>query len=144
MLGPRGQHAPEPKRMFGAGQTLEAMLRQRDRSFSEELVWLIDERGLKDPQVYRAANITRQLFSKIRSNSAYRPTKKIALALAVALRLSLEQTDDLLARAGLALSHASVFDIIVEYHIVNEIYDVAAINEALYAYDQELLGSNVE
>ena len=142
--GPRGQHAPEPGRMFGAGQTLEAMLRQRDRSFSEELVWLIDERGLKDPQVYRAANITRQLFSKIRSKSAYRPTKKIALALAVALRLSLEQTDDLLARAGLALSHASVFDIIVEYHIVNEIYDVAAINEALYAYDQELLGSNVE
>lgn len=130
--------------MFGAGQTLEAMLRQRDRSFSEELVWLIDERGLKDPQVYRAANITRQLFSKIRSKSAYRPTKKIALALAVALRLSLEQTDDLLARAGLALSHASVFDIIVEYHIVNGIYDVAAINEALYAYDQELLGSSVE
>ena len=120
------------------------MLKQKDRSFSEELICQIDERGMKDPEVYRAANITRQLFSKIRSSPTYRPTKKIALALAVALRLSIGETRDLLARAGLALSHANVFDIIVEYHIANGIYDVATINEALYSYDQELLGSCAE
>jgi O-acetyl-ADP-ribose deacetylase len=128
----------------GSATSLEDMLKQKDRSFSEELICQIDERGMKDPEVYRAANITRQLFSKIRSNPTYRPTKKIALALAVALRLSIGETRDLLARAGLALSHASVFDIIVEYHIANGIYDVATINEALYSYDQELLGSCAE
>ena len=128
----------------GSATSLENMLKQKDRSFSEELICQIDERRMKDPEVYRAANITRQLFSKIRSNPTYRPTKKIALALAVALRLSIGETRDLLARAGLALSHASVFDIIVEYHIANEIYDVATINEALYSYDQELLGSCAE
>lgn len=102
---------------------------------------LIDERGLADSEVYHRANLSRQLFSKIRSNRAYRPTKPTAVALAVALRLSVSQTQDLLARAGFTLSRSSKFDVIVRFFLERRIYDVFQINEALFAYDQPLLGS---
>lgn len=124
-----------------APRELDDLLANLDASFSETLLALIDERGMTDAEVYHRANLSRQLFSKIRSNRAYRPTKPTAVALAVALELDPRQTQDLLGRAGLALSRSSKFDVIVRFFLERGVHDVLRINEALFAYDQPLLGS---
>ena len=120
---------------------LDDMLAHLDASFSQTLLALIDERGLTDATVYKRANISRQLFSKIRGNAAYRPTKQTAVALVMALELDLEEAQDLLGRAGLTLSRSSTFDVIVRFFIERGIYDLFQLNEALFYYDQPLVGS---
>ena len=134
---PMAMGAPQDTGAF-APVGLETWLDRLDAPFSTTLLALIDERGMTDAQVYKRANMSRQLFSKIRSDATYRPTKKTVLALSIALGLNLSETADLLKRAGFALSHSSKFDVIVEYFIVNENYDMFDINEALYAFDQPL------
>jgi O-acetyl-ADP-ribose deacetylase (regulator of RNase III) len=134
---PRGSKRRERQKLPG---TLRNLLSHLDAGFSETLLAMIDERDLKDAQVYKRANLSRQHFSKIRSNPLYRPTKQTVLALAVALELSLDETQLLLQRAGFALSHADRRDVIVEFFIREGIYDVFQINEALFAFDQPLLG----
>ncbi len=121
-------------------QSLDNLIADLDEPFSDRLFRFIDSKGKTDVEVYKKANIDRKLFSKIRSVKGYTPKKKTILALAIALELTLDETDDLLERAGYALSHASKFDVIVEYFIVNGKYNIFDINEVLFKYDQPLLG----
>ena len=120
---------------------LEDLLGQLDAPFSDLLLAMIDERGLTDAQVYTRANLSRQYFSKLRSGKV-NPSKRVVVSLAIALELSLDETRELLQRAGHALTHASKFDVIVEWFIRQGRYDVFEINEALFAFDQPLLGAS--
>ncbi len=138
---PAGREAPVARSLDKTNPAkLRELVAALDEPFSEALLHLIDERGYTDAEVYRRANLDRRLFSKIRTNSAYMPSKRTAIALAVALQLNLSETRELLARAGYALSHSQKFDVIVEYFIVNGKYDLYEINEILFQYDQPLLG----
>ena len=121
--------------------SLEDMLKQEDAGFTETLLRLIDKTGKKDSDIYKRANISKQHFSKIRNNPAYKPTKPTAIALALALELNLEETRDLIGRAGYALNHSSKFDLIIRYFIEQGNYNIVEINIALYEFDQVLLGS---
>ena len=110
------------------------------QTFQEKLLSIIDSKGMTDAQVYTKANLDRRLFSKIRCNINYKPSKATVLALAIALGLNLDETTDLLGRAGLALSPSSKADLIVKYCIINKIHDILDVNAILYEYDQPLLG----
>jgi len=132
--------APAPSTSSSiAPRDLGALLEQTDAGFSETLLKLIDRTGKKDSDIYKKANVDRRLFSKIRNDPNYRPSKETALAFALALELDLQETRDLIGRAGYTLTHSSKFDIIAEYFIRNKNYNVIEANLVLHHFDQPLL-----
>ena len=136
-----------PQRVKRAAQStgslpnLDQYLRDLDAGFSETLLKLIDRSGKKDSEIYNKANVSRQHFSKIRNNPDYKPTKATAIAFAIALELDMAETNDLIGRAGYALTRSSKFDVIIMYFIQNRNYNMFDINETLYEFDQSLLGA---
>ena len=135
-----------PDMPLGAGMPMAPddwgiLLKNLDAGFSETLLKLIDRTGKKDSEIYKKANVDRKLFSKIRNNMDYKPSKTTALAFAFALELDIDETKDFIGRAGFALSHSSKFDVIVEYFLINRNYNIYELNEVLFAFDQPLLGA---
>ena len=119
--------------------SLDDRVKHLGDTWQETLLKLIDDRGYTDTEVYKRANVDRKLFSKIRSNPAYQPKKVTAVAFAIALKLSLDDTKDFIGRAGYAFSPSSKFDLIIEYFIENEVYDPYTINLALFEHDQQTI-----
>jgi len=120
-------------------RSLDDVIKEKQETFSQSLLKIIDQKGFIDSKVYKKAFIDRRLFSKIRSDADYKPSKNTAIALAVALELELDDTLDLIAKAGFTLSLSSKFDLIIRYFVENKVYDIIEINEALDAFGEGFL-----
>ena len=123
-----------------ASRSLDDLMNELDETFSESLIRLIDQKGFKDPDVYKKANVDRKLFSKIKNNKDYKPSKSTAIAFCIALELNLDESLNLLSKAGFTLSHSSKTDVIVEYFIKEQIYDMFELNGALFHFGESCIG----
>ena len=132
--------APKESAASNLPDDISSALSNLDESFSEMLLRKIDEKGLKDSECYKKALVDRKLFSKIRSDRLYRPSKQTALAFAFSLELSLPEAEDLLKKAGFALSRSNKTDVIAEYFLIHGRYDLHELNEVLYKYDLPMIG----
>ena len=123
-----------------APEDLGAWLKNQDDSFAVTLLKLIDRKNMTEVQCYKRANVSKKTFWKINNEPKYKPSKQTVLAFAIALELTLEETEDLLRTVGFSLSHSNTFDMIIEFYIRRGIYDIYEINAALYQFDQICLG----
>ena len=123
-----------------ATRSLDDLMNELEETFSESLIRLIDQKGLKDPDVYKKANVDRKLFSKIKNNKDYKPSKSTAIAFCIALELNLDEALNLLSKAGFTLSHSSKTDVIVEYFIKEQNYDMFELNGALFHFGESCIG----
>ena len=128
------------RRISDRTRTLDDVLNNVGDNFQQRLFKLIDASGMNDVEVYKKANIDRKLFSNIRCKENYKPKKKTAIALAIALKLDMSTMLDLLSRAEIAFSPSNKFDLIIKYFVINGIYDIFEINAALFKYGQPILG----
>ena len=133
-------YSEPPSEEFLKREIEQHVAKQLEKSFSNQLIKLIEAKKKTPSEVYKKANIDRKLFSKIRSEKRYIPSKKTAIALAIALELNLEETQHLLSSAGFTLSRSLLFDVIIEYFISQNKYDVFEINDVLFSYNQQILG----
>lgn len=139
--------APQPAVLESTAaypSSLEDVLKQHEKTFSQYLLDLLNERDGKDSEVYKRAEVSKQLFSKILNNPAYQPTKSTVIQLAIGLQLDLPQTQKLLGKAGYALTRSSKTDLVVQYYIERKIYNVTFINEALYDCGLPLLKTGLK
>ena len=122
-------------------ERLDDMLENMDKGFADTLFYYIDKKGITDVEAYKRSNVGKKTFSKIKCNKDYKPSKITAVSFAVGLHLSLEETQHLLSTAGMCLSRANKFDVIIEYFIMTGKYEsIFDVNEVLYQFDQSLLG----
>ena len=115
------------------------LLNDTDDGFAVTLLRLIDAKGLTDVECYKRANVSKQTWYKIMNERDYKPSKNTVICFAIALELSLDETDHLLSTVGFTLSKSSKFDIIIEYFLKHRIYDIFTINETLFEFDQVCL-----
>lgn len=134
------EFSPAPRAKVSA-RKLEDVLKETEETFQQHLFRLISEKGVKNAEVYKKANLDKRLFAKIKADVNYSPKKNTALALCIALELNLDETIDLISRAGYTLSHSSKFDLVIEYFIEKEVYDVYLIDEALYDHNLPMLSN---
>lgn len=127
--------------MVSLNHDLKSELDSLDKTFSQYLLELIDRKGMEDTEVYKRSNIDRKLFSKIRSNKDYKPKKSTILSLAIGMKLNIKETEDLLLKAGYSLSSSIKFDVIVKYFITNRKYDIYEVNNALFSFNEKMLGA---
>ena len=125
----------------GEKKSLSSYLKDMDKPFMETLFDYIDQKGLTDVECYKRANVDRKTFNKLKNNPKQKPSKQTAVAFAIALKLDFNETQHLLSTAGLTLSRSQVFDNIIRYFIKLGNYNIFEINEALFEFDQVLLGS---
>lgn len=141
LRAPAAHHAPAaPAAAPAPKHSLEELMGHPGESFQARLLRMIDSSGMTDPEVYKRANVDRKLFSKIRCSEDYIPKKRTIVALAIAMRLNLDDTRDLLAAAGLLLANNNRFDLIITFCIENGIYDVYEVNALLFKFEQPILG----
>ena len=112
--------------------------KNESETFSEMMTRLVKESGEKNSAVYNRAQIDRQLFSRIKRNKDYQPSKDTAVALALGLKLDFDKAKDFLAAAGYTLTK-SKRDLIISFFIENKIFDTALLNDYLYEYKQPIL-----
>jgi hypothetical protein len=116
------------------GELVGFIENEREPTFSQTLLDLIDKKGMRDADVYKKAGIDRRHFSKIRSRPDYRIRKNTVLALALALKLDCEETEMLLRTAGYSLSPSDISDLVIRFFLEKKIYDLQIVNEALHYF----------
>ncbi len=133
------QRPAKPKPIGSDSMSLDALLSRSEETFNQMMFRFIQEKGMTNPEVYQKAGVSKKLFSKIKNDVDYHPSKKTVFALALGLELNIDQTRDFLLRAGYAINPSDKFDLVMQYFIERQFYNVIDIEIALYEHNLPLL-----